>query len=142
MRIGRRWLFVAAAIIWGGPGAMITIKGLRAYGGVPQEALWWHLLITAAVLVGFFFMFRRVVDRYSAHIRSLPSSATSLLKTFPPRGWLLLGVMMCLGMAVRSMPFVPNGFVAAFYAGLGPMLLLSAARFLSRFGLFWGARRR
>ncbi len=131
MKVGRRWLFVVAAIIWGGPGVGITLKGIRAYGLVFEGALWWHLLVTAVVMAGFFFMFRRVVARYSAHIQSLPPCA-SVLETFTPRGWLLLGVMMCLGMAVRFVPSVPNSFIASFYSALGPMLLLSSARFVIR----------
>ena len=34
--------------------------------------LWWLLLITAAVLAGFFFMFRKIVDRYCARIAGPP----------------------------------------------------------------------
>ncbi|MBP3439992.1 MAG: hypothetical protein J6K24_01920 [Tidjanibacter sp.] len=129
MMVGRRWLFAVAALMWGVPGVIITLKGVKAYGAVPEGALWWHLLITVAVLLGFFFMFRRVVERYSAHILSL-SPRASVFKTFSPRGWMLMAIMMCLGMAVRFVPGVPNGFVASFYSGLGPMLLLSSARFL------------
>lgn len=131
MKVDRRWLFLVAALIWCVPGVIITHKGVVAYGAVPEGALWWHLLITAAVLLGFFFMFCRVVERYSAHILSL-SPRASVLETFSPRGWILLGVMMCLGMAVRFVPGIPNGFVASFYSGLGPMLLLSSARFLRK----------
>lgn len=129
MRVERKWLFVAAALIWGAPGAMITIKGLTAYGEVCTCDLWWHILISVAVLTGFYFMFRRVVRRYCTHILTQPTKA-SLWQTFPPRGWLLLGVMMMLGMAVGLLDCVPSWFVPSFYMGLGPMLLLSALRFL------------
>lgn len=132
MSLWRRWLFVVAALIWGIPGVIITTKGLGAYGEVASGELWWHLMITAVVLLGFGLIFRRVVARYTAHIRALPQK-TTILKTFPPRGWLLLGVMMCLGMAVKLLPFIPNTFIASFYSGLGPMLILSAVRFVRCF---------
>ena len=128
MRVGRRWLFLVAALIWGFPGVVITSKGVAAYGSVADEQMWWHLAITTVVLVGFGFMFGRVVARYTAHILSRPERV-SPISTFPPRGWLLLGIMMCLGGALRLAPFVPNGFIASFYSGLGPMLLVSALRF-------------
>lgn len=132
MSLGRRWLFVVAALIWGIPGVIITLKGLGAYGEVASEALWWHLVITAVVLLGFGFMFGRVVARYTSHILALPPR-TSILQTFPPRGWLLMGFMMCLGMTIKLLPFIPNAFIASFYAGLGPMLVVSSLRFLARF---------
>ncbi len=132
MRVGRRWLFLLAALVWGFPGAIITSKGVGAYAEVAGEQMWWHLAITALVLVGFGSMFRRIVARYTAHILSLPERV-SPLNTFTPRGWLLLGIMMCLGGALRLAPFVPNGFIASFYSGLGPMLLVSALRFLLHF---------
>ena len=128
MRVGRRWLFLLAALIWGFPGAVITSKGVAAYGGVAGEQMWWHLAITAVVLLGFGFMFGRIVARYTAHIRSLPERVTPL-RMFPRKGWVLLGVMMCLGGVLRLAPFVPNAFIASFYSGLGPMLLVSSAKF-------------
>lgn len=132
MRLARRWLFVVAALIWGIPGAIITSKGIGAYSEVSGEELWWHLVITAFVLLGFYFMFGRVVSRYTAHILSRPA-IVSPTQTFPPKGWLLLLFMMSLGILLKYLPNIPQSFVASFYSGLGPMLLVSAVRFLRRF---------
>ncbi len=123
-------LYFVAAAIWGIPGMIITLKGLRAYLTMPAESFWWLLLITAGVLAGFFFMFRRIVDRYSARIAALPAR-TDFFQAFPLRGWILVVSMMCLGMALKFIPGVPAAFTASFYSGLGPMLLWSALRFIS-----------
>lgn len=40
--------------------------------------------------------------------------------------------MMGLGIALKHIPQVPSAFTAAFYSGLGPMLLISSVRYLSR----------
>ena len=65
-------LYLVAALIWGIPGIIISVKGLRAYLTMAPGNLWWLLLITVAVIAGFYFMFSRIVDRYSARIASLP----------------------------------------------------------------------
>ena len=91
---------------------------------------WYLVLITAFVLVGFFFIFRKAVDKYSAHIASQPEK-TDVWATFPLGGWILLVFMSCLGVAIKHIPCIPAEFTAAFYSGLGPMLIYAAYRFIS-----------
>lgn len=131
--MNRKHLYVAAAVIWGIPGIIITSKGIGAYGMQPSDRLWWLLLITAAVLTSFFLMFRRIVDRYCERIAALPDKV-KIWQTFPTRGWILLLLMMGLGIALKHIPDVPSSFTASFYTGLGPMLLLSAGRYLLKSG--------
>lgn len=126
----RIYLYYIAASLWGIPGVIITVKGLKAYLTMPQDKLWWLFLITAIVLVGFFFMFSRIVGRYSARIAALPEK-TTLWQTFPLRGWILIAFMASLGVALKFIPGVPAEFTASFYSGLGPMLIYSAVRFIA-----------
>jgi hypothetical protein len=128
--MNRNCLYYIAAALWGIPGGIITVKGLTAYLTMPSQKLWWLLLVTVFVLTGFFMMFRKIVDRYSARIASQPEK-TSLWQTFPLRGWILIVCMSCLGMALRFIPGIPAEFTASFYSGLGPMLLFAACRFIS-----------
>ncbi|MBQ7272660.1 MAG: hypothetical protein IJR12_03515 [Bacteroidales bacterium] len=127
----RIYLYYIAAALWEIPGVIITVKGLRAYLTMPQDILWWLILITVLVLAGFFFMFSRIVDRYSARIAALPEK-TSFWQTFPLRGWILIVFMSCLGIALKFIPGVPAEFTASFYSGLGPMLIFAACRFIKR----------
>lgn len=122
-------LYLVAALIWGIPGIIISVKGLRAYLTMAPGNLWWLLLITVAVIAGFYFMFSRIVDRYSARIASLPQK-TSILQTFPLRGWILVICMTCLGIVLKFIPGIPMSFTASFYSGLGPMLVVAACRFI------------
>ena len=123
-------LLITAAIIWGIPGITLTIKGISAYLAQPKSDLWWLLLITLFVLTSFFFIFRKIVNRYSKRIINLPEP-NNLLQTFPFRGWFLLIFMMGLGISLRYIPNIPLAFTACFYSGLGPMLILSAIKFLT-----------
>ena len=128
-RIKRIFLYFIAAFIWGIPGFILTMKGVRAYSMLPAQKLWWLLLITVFVLIGFFFMFRGIVDRYSRRISSLPDPV-SPLQTFPLRGWILILCMTSLGLVLKQIPLIPAEFTASFYSGLGPMLLWAAYRFV------------
>lgn len=124
----RSVLYVVAAIVWGVPGVMILYKGIMAFMEQSQGDLWWLLLITFCVLVGFYFIFRRVVAKYSAHIASQPEQ-TAIWHTFPLRGWVLIIFMMGLGMSMKILE-PPTQFIASFYSALGPMLIWSAVKFL------------
>lgn len=126
----RKHLYLAAALLWGVPGTVIAIKGVMAYTFVAWRSLWSLFPATIVVMTGFFFMFNRIVARYISRIESLPANKVTLLNTFPLRGWLLMFLMMGLGLVLRSLPGLSVAFVASFYSGLGPMLLLSAAKFV------------
>ena len=102
----KRFLYLIAALIWGIPGVMITIKGIKAYTAMPSDELVWLLLITVGVLSGFILMFRRIVNRYCGLIDEQPEK-TSIWYTFPLRGWILIICMSCLGIALKFMPFIP-----------------------------------
>lgn len=122
-------LYLIAALIWGIPGIIISVKGIRAYMSMDTDNLWWLLLITVAVIAGFYLMFSRIVDRYSARIASLPLK-TNIWQTFPLRGWILVICMTCLGIVLKFIPGIPASFTASFYSGLGPMLVVAALRFI------------
>lgn len=128
-RIKRIFLYFIAAAIWGVPGIILMIKGVRAYIALPAQKLWWLFLITVSVLVSFFFMFRSIVDRYSRRLSILPEMV-SPLQTFPFRGWILIICMTSLGLVLKQIPLIPTEFTASFYSGLGPMLIWAASRFV------------
>lgn len=121
-------LFVLAGLVWSGPGLGITIKGLMAYKDVLWEDVWWLLLITVVVCVGFYFIFNRVVISYSERILLLPDKVNAFM-TFSPRGWMLLAFMMGLGITMKYIQNIPSQFIASFYCGLEPMLILSSLKF-------------
>ena len=128
--MNKKYLYISAALIWGIPGVIIAIKGIKAYCNQPSENLWWLLMITVAVLTAFFFMFCRIVDRYCDRIAALPDKV-SIWQTFPTRGWILVVFMTCLGIVLKHIPAVSTAFTASFYSGLGPMLVLASARFVA-----------
>ena len=127
----RTYLYLAASLIWGIPGARITHKGVAAYGALPHDKVWWLAAISAIIALLFFHIFRHITTRYRHHIASLSDAEISLLRTFTPRGWRLLCVMIALSIAINTLKIASTEFIAAFYCGLGPMLLLSSLRFFA-----------
>jgi len=125
--IKRDILYYVAGIIWGIPGVIITLKGISAYMDMSRQDLWWLLIITTLVLTGFVFMFTKIVAKYCRLIASEPQK-TSIWKTFPLRGWILIVFMTGLGVALKFIG-VPAEFTASFYSGLGPGLLWATYRF-------------
>lgn len=125
----RGYLYIMAAVVWGVPGVMLSLKGINAYAQQPLKDLWWLLLITACVVVMFYVIFRSVVGKYSRHIAS-QQEPTAIWHTFPLRGWLLIAFMILLGGMMKIVE-PPTQFIASFYSGLGSMLILSSIRFLS-----------
>lgn len=76
--MNKKILYYIAALLWGAPGVVIAVKGIQAYLTMPTERLWWLLLITAFVLMCFYLMFRKAVNKYSARIAGLPRKTTPL----------------------------------------------------------------
>jgi hypothetical protein len=62
-----------------------------------------------------------------------PLYSCSLWQTFPLKDWITLLIMMILGMSLRLIPNFPSQFIAFFYLGLGPMLILFATKFILYF---------
>lgn len=129
--MNKRFLYLTAGLIWGIPGVMITIKGIRAYTTMPENELWWLALITTGVLTSFIWMFSRIVDKYCKLIAAEPDQ-TSVWHTFPLRGWILVIGMSCLGIALKFVPFIPVEFTASFYSGLGPALVIASVLFIRK----------
>lgn len=131
MRVGKKYLYLTAALIWGIPGILITFKGIRAYYDVPSPQIGWLMILTGFILLMFHRIFRQLVKRYSNHIIALPEK-NALWQTFPIRAWIMIFFMMGLGLTFKLIPFIPIQFTAFFYSGLGPMLIVSSFRFLQR----------
>lgn len=127
--VSRRYLYLFAALIWGIPGITITLKGINAYSNIQRSQLWWLLIAMVCVAIFFYKIFRKVTKRYIEHIAILPDRCLPF-QTFPFKGWVLILFMMGLGITLKFIPSVPLQFIASFYSGLGPMLILSAFRFV------------
>ena len=131
--VAKRHLLLANAIVWGAPGVKILVTGIQSYLAIwPSRQIVWLALGTLFVLVGFLFMFSRIVRRYSDRILAFPEKKKSLLAFLPVKGWILVVFMMCLGISLKFIPGIPTEFFASFYPGLGTTLIVAGATFLAK----------
>ena len=129
MKVHRDILYPIAALIWGIPGVMIAIKGVRTYAVLPMPEMWWLLVVTLCIAVFFYLIFYKIVNKYTDRIARFPERV-AVWHVFPARGWLLIIFMMGLGILLRNIPTIPIEFTAPFYSGLGPMLIVASVKFI------------
>ncbi len=136
MKVNKEHLLLMQVLIWLAPGIVITRKGILAMlavHSVTPERVWWLALIAVAVVICFLLMFRNFVNRYTERILSFPERKKSLFAFLDLHGYILITFMMCLGIALKYIPGMPQEFFAGFYPGLGTALTVSGIRFF----LFW-----
>jgi len=123
--VGRRWLYVTAAGLWGGAGLMLCI---RAYGWlVVEDATRAIPLALAGIIAGVVInrvKFARIANKNIKRIGHL-SEHENILAFQPPGTYVLILVMMGLGIALRHSS-IPKPFLAVLYLGIGLGLILSS----------------
>ena len=125
----KKHLLLVNAVIWGLPGAMILLKGVKAYVAL-QPVAWWMYLVSLVVFVLFALMFSKIVRKYSDRTAGLEGDRRSVFDAFSIKGYILITSMILLGVALKFIPGIPTAFFATFYCGLGPGLLLAMLLFI------------
>ncbi len=130
--VERRWLFLAAALLWGLAGLMLLGRavGWLAPEHVASAAPLAAIGILAGIVV-YRFKFAWIADKNIKRIDAL-SDRESLLRFQSGMTYLLIVLMMGLGIALRSSP-VPKPDLAVLYIGIGLGLLLASSRYARRY---------
>ena len=129
MAVGKRGLVATSGVLWAIAAFSILRKGIPALVAEPRV-----LVVNAAVIIaaGFFMMFRKVSNRYTERVWALEGERFPIYKFMSPRGYLLIGIMMSMGIGFSFIPGMPQAFFAALYPGLGLGLLSGSLRFFYR----------
>lgn len=123
--VERRWLYLAAAILWSAAGTMLCARagGWLVAEDTRQALL--HLAIgTMAGVLIYRFKFSRIAARNVQRIRRLPER-NNLLAFQPPLMYVLISLMMSLGVALRHSA-IPRPALAILYLGIGLGLVLAS----------------
>ena len=126
-------LLLMQVLVWLAPGIVITRKGVMALLTVTEthpERVWWLVVIAVTVVVLFSLMFNNFIKRYTARILNFPERKKSLFAFLDLHGYILITFMMCLGIALKYIPGMPEEFFAGFYPGLGLALSIAGVRYL------------
>lgn len=126
LTVERRWLYLAAALLWSAAGLMLCA---RAYGWLSHDTLR-HALPFALAGIGsgaaiYRFKFSRIAAKNIKRIDHLDGRA-SILAFQSPITYLLIVGMMGLGIVLRHSS-IPKPYLAVLYIGIGLVgLLLSS----------------
>jgi len=131
--VPKNGLILLAGLVWCVAGAMVCVVGLplEARLAPSQVAL---LPLSLLIFLAFYFLvFSRLVRRHTGRIRARPEDRLPFWLFFNASSWVVMGVMMGGGMALRLSHVMPDWFIAFFYSGLGAALFLCGMRFLGAF---------
>lgn len=131
LKIPTKQLLLVNSLLWTAIGIRIALIGIDSYKHL-DHFNWCYFLLSALVLVGFWFMFTGIVRKYSERILAMTEPRTSIFRTFSVKGYIIIAFMITLGITLKHIPQVPNSFIAWFYCGLGPGLLSAGIRFIVR----------
>ena len=130
--VNREHLLLMQVLVWFAPGVKILLTGIKAMLSVavitPNRVLWLCLIAFLVVMV-FSLMFNSFVKRYTARILNFAARKKSIFAFFDAHGYILITFMMCLGISLKFIPFIPTEFFACFYPGLGLALIIAGVRY-------------
>jgi hypothetical protein len=128
--IPKRYLLLVAAVVWTFAGGMLFTKGL-SYLLAHPEMLLIRLIAGALVGVAFFWLlFMKISLKHINRIKSIDVVRPCIFSFFDFKGYLMMGGMISMGIALRHFDFINKTYLFNFYVAMGIPLLLSAVRFL------------
>ena len=126
----RRTLLYIAGVFWSIAGITLIVRGSLFI----RESTGNRAILIAAGLLGgalfFLLVFVRVSARHIARIQSIAPDRPCLFSFLSWRSYILMGVMIGLGVALRKSGLAPLPQIGAFYVAMGMPLAASAARFV------------
>ena len=129
-RMPKKGLLFVAGLVWGAAGTILFYRGtlfllenshhvfVRFVGGIIGGILFFYVL------------FRKISHKHATRIRNLEPERPCLFAFLDWRGYVLMGLMICLGVAVRTYQIVPATNLGTLYIAMGTPLLFSSARFI------------
>jgi hypothetical protein len=130
--VQRHWLFAIAGITWASVGALLC---LRAIVWLAPFTLGTDLLVeTVSVVlaaIGYVYGFSKAVQKNISRIDRLPDWACAFAFT-AWRGYLMIGLMVTIGIALRSSS-IPKYYLSIPFTAMGGMLLIGGVRLFRQF---------
>jgi hypothetical protein len=130
--VPRYYLFGLAGALWTFAGMVLCIRAILWLNVFPlgiELALETGSLVIA--VLGYIFLFVRVVQKNIDRIRQLPDNACVFAFSAWP-GYFMIALMMTIGITLRNTS-IPKYFLAVPYTAMGGILLIGSARFFHQF---------
>jgi hypothetical protein len=130
--IPRYYLFGLAGAFWTFAGLLLCARAIVWLNVFPLSV---ELALAAAsmaiAIVGYLYLFVRVVQKNIDRIGQLPENAC-VFAFSAWRGYVMIGLMMTIGITLRNTS-MPKYLLAVPYTAMGGILLIGSARFFRQF---------
>jgi hypothetical protein len=130
--VPRRYLFAVAGVLWTAAGVLLCVRAeiwLEAFPIGTEFAI--EAISVGLAVIGYIFLFMKVVERNIDRIGRLPERACLFAFT-AWHGYLMIAFMMTLGITLRNSS-LPKYFLSIPYTAMGGILLVGSLRFYRRF---------
>lgn len=130
--VPRRYLFAIAGVLWTVAGALLCVRGevwLEVFPLSTEFAM--ETIGIGFAVVGYFFLFLKVVQKNIDRIEQLPERACLFAFT-AWHGYIMIALMIMIGFALRNSS-IPMYYLSIPYTAMGGTLLIGSLRFYRRF---------
>lgn len=127
-------LLIVAGVVWLLAGINVAAIGVASAFELPPTGYAVGSLLHLGglvTLVAFHTMFGRITVKNAQRIRGLGSAPQNPLRFLDTKGYLVMGFMIGLGVALRGSGLVPGWIIAPFYTGLGLALAFAGVGFIA-----------
>ncbi|WP_243349972.1 hypothetical protein [Parabacteroides sp. FAFU027] len=120
------------AALWGFAAIRILILGETAIGNYQIHPTLNYLIGIAGFVPFFWFVFRKVSNRYASRILALPRHKSHLFAFLDRRGYIMMTIMISMGIGIKHVSAIPEVYKGTFFISLGLSLLASSIVYIVR----------
>lgn len=131
--INKRYLMFVAALVWFFAGGMLFYKGISFMIENPSFI---EIKLAISIVIGLLFfaiMFSKIVAKHITRILNIKHEKPCLFSFFSWKSYLMMGLMISIGILLRTFKVVPMEYLSCFYVAMGTPLLISSHRFIQLF---------
>jgi hypothetical protein len=135
-RIARRYLYVAAALVWTFAGSMLLFRGILLF--MDDDYLFWIRLIIS-IIAGLLFyrlLFSNISRTHTHRIDAMSLEKPCLFSFFNIKSYILMSIMITAGISLRKSGILPPFYLSVIYITMGIPLFLSSFRFYYAFAVY------
>ncbi len=135
-RIGRRYLFIMAALVWTFAGSMLLFRGVLLF--MDDDYLIW-IRLTISIIAGILFyllLFSNISRKHTGRISGMQLEKSCLFSFFNIKSYILMSLMITAGILLRKSGILPPVYLSEIYFTMGIPLFISSFRFYYAFAVY------
>jgi len=136
--VSKRWLHLAAGLIWTAVGVMLLSLAVGWLRPVGLPAALPYVFAGVLLTLAFHFLsFSKLAGKNVGRIEQIRGKKTGLFAFQAWKSYLVIVFMIALGVTLRHYTPIPKPFLAIIYMGVGGGLFLSSLHY---YGHLWNGR--